>query len=217
MKTSLKAAFVLPISLVITALTAVPSMAASLTYATKVEFYDNKGTSMENYRKDTDNALGAPQLDPSNNSNKDFLSLGIGGEAIFSFGKLFSGQVTLWETTWGNYTKQSGYDEKVQVLVGNSLDGNNWLDIGTIQNIADNAYKNSLGATLNINNNNTYKYVKLIDKSQNLTGRDGFDVNAIAVMGVDAASVPEPTSALALLAVGTFGASSVLKRKQQKA
>lgn len=217
MQTSIKVALAIPVSLFVTALAAVPSIAGTLTYATKVEFYDNKGTSMDNYRKDTSNALGAPQLDPNNNSNQDFLSLGIGGEAIFSFGTLFSGQVTLWETTWGNYSQQSQYDEKVQVLVGNDLGSNDWLDIGTIENIDDNAFKSPLGASLQINNNNTYKYVKLIDKSPRLAGRDGFDVNAIAVMGVDAVSVPEPTSSLGLLALGTFGASSLLKRKQQKA
>jgi hypothetical protein len=173
MQTSIKEALALPISIVITALTAMPSMAGVLTYATKVEFYNNKGTQMEEYRKTLDNAIGAPQIDSSNNSNKNFLSLGIGGEAIFSFGTLFSKQVTLWETTWGNYSTQAGYDEQVQVFVGNSLDGNDWLNIGTIRNIADNAYKNSLGATLNINNDNTYKYVKLVDKSQSCSCRVG--------------------------------------------
>ncbi|MBD2186315.1 PEP-CTERM sorting domain-containing protein [Aerosakkonema funiforme] len=216
MKIATKAAFALPISLIVTSIAALPSLAGTLTYATKVEFYNNKGTPMDAYRTDTDNALGAPQIDQSNNSNKDFLSLGIKGEAIFSFGTLFAGQVTLWETTWGNYTQQSQYDEQVQVFVGNDLNGSNWLDIGTIKNITDNAFKNPLGATLNINNNNTYKYVKLIDKSPAGSGRDGFDVNAIAVMGVETASVPEPASALSLLALGAFGTGSVLKRKQQK-
>ncbi|MFB2934350.1 PEP-CTERM sorting domain-containing protein [Aerosakkonemataceae cyanobacterium BLCC-F154] len=217
MKPSIKAAFAIPVSLFVTALAAVPSIAGTLTYATKVESYDNKGTSMDDYREDTSNALGAPQLDANNNSNQDFLSLGIKGEAIFSFGTLFSGQVTLWETTWGNHTQQSQYDEKVKVFVGNYLSGNDWLEIGTIANIANNAFKNPLGASLEINNNNTYKYVKLVDNSPGGSGRDGFDVNAIAVMGIDAASIPEPTSTLGLLALGTFGASSLLKRKQQKA
>ncbi|MGA9377865.1 MAG: PEP-CTERM sorting domain-containing protein [Phormidium sp.] len=217
MKTSIKAVLAIPVSLFVTALAAVPSMAGTLTYATQVESYDNKGTSMDAYRKDTSNALGAPQVDASNNSNRDFLSLGIQGEAIFSFGTLFSGQVSLWETTWGTYNRQSQYDEKVRVFVGNDLNSNDWLEIGTIENIDDDAFKDPLGASVQIGNNNTYRYVKLVDNSPRLSGRDGFDVNAIAVMGVDAASVPEPTSTLGLLALGTFGASSLLKRKQQKA
>lgn len=202
------------------------------TFATNIEYY-NQGKFNYNdpgkvaKRTNTDNALGAPQADATN----DFLSLGVDGWGIFSFDTWFSGEITLWETTWGFKSKQSQYDEKVEVYVGTeldfvagdlgaTLDNDNWFDVGTVENIANSAFDTNqndglagAGATLNIGNDNLYKYVLLVDKSQDKSGRDGFDVNAISVNPASPASVPEPATVLGLLTVGALGIGAKRQRK----
>ncbi|MGK7921793.1 MAG: PEP-CTERM sorting domain-containing protein [Trichodesmium sp.] len=203
----IKAVIGIPISITI-ATSASSANAFDLTYATKVESYTQGDFRYDdqnkiNERTNTDNALYAPQ---PYHQNKDFLSLGLGGEVVFSFGGLFSGPITVWETTWGNHT-QSSYDEQIDVYVGNDLE--NWFEVGEILNIEDDAYQN--GATINIGNDNLYKYLRLVDKSQDTGGRDGFDVNAVAVH--IPASVPEPTSTLGLLGVSALASSLLRKTK----
>ena len=112
------------------------------------------------------------------NPDSGYFGLGIGGDIVFSFGGQFSKQVTVWETTFGSQSSQSEYDEKVEVFVGNDLE--NWLSIGTIENIADGA-KGDKGATLDIGNDNLYQYIKLVDRSQAFRNRNGFDINAVGV------------------------------------
>ncbi|NJK36741.1 MAG: PEP-CTERM sorting domain-containing protein [Oscillatoriales cyanobacterium RM2_1_1] len=219
-----------PISLAAITLVAAPSLAG--TFATKVEYYNQGKFNFNNAtktaaRSNTDNVLGAPQAD----GTKDFLSLGVGGWGIFSFDTWFSGDITLWETTWGFKNKQSDYDEQVEVYVGTDLDfaagdlastlgSGNWFDVGRVKNIADGAYDTNQkdgvagsGATINIGNSNLYKYILLVDKSADLKDRDGFDVNAISVNPATPTSVPEPASVLGLLTLGGLGAGSLLKRK----
>lgn len=187
--------------------------AGSLTYATEVLYYNNNGTSMAAGRDDTSKALG---VEENTYSSSDFLSLGIGGTAIFGFGTEFSGSVKIWETTWGYKSNQNQYDERVQVFFGNSAnpDGE-WDEIGTILNIEDNAYRG--GFELLADSDKVYNFVKLVDVTPDArSGRDGFDVEAIAVRAVESSSedVPEPATGLALLGLAAFGAgSSLLKRR----
>lgn len=210
MNNAIKTAIALPVSIALT-ICANSANAASLTYAETVESYTQGEFTYDDpgkiaTRTNVNNALGAPEDDATDN----FLSLGFGGEAVFSFGGMFSEQVKVWETTLGGYNSQDEYDEQVEVFVGNDLE--NWLSIGVIENIADGAYTD--GATLDIGNDNLYQFVRLVDLSPVSEDRDGFDVNAIAVnTGME--SVPEPTSILGLLTVGILGATSLHKRKQQ--
>ncbi len=96
--------------------------------------------------------------------------------------------------------------------MGNDLE--NWLSIGVIENIADEAYIG--GATLDIGNSNLYQYVRLVDLSEVAADRDGFDINAIAVnMEMEREYVPESSATLGLLAVGALAIGSLIKRKQQ--
>ena len=195
-------------------------------FATDVVYYDNNGTSMANYRQDTANALGDPGLtaDSSNgySGNQDFLSLGLGGRAVFDFGQDFSGEITLWETTWGHKSSQSAYDERVDVYYGNfdtvtdwdvlANDLDQWSYAGDIFNVEDSAYNTAAGATnAGSSPQGTFNYVLLVDKS--VTRGDGFDVNAIAVQGVDSQDVPEPVSVLGLLLVGAAGGCQLLRRQ----
>ena len=208
MKTAAKFLAALPASLFLTALASIPSQAGSLTYATKVESYTMGTGSVAIDRRIVNEALGAPQL--NYDSNQDFLSLGFGGELILSFGTLFSDKVTVWETTWGAKSSQSAYDERAKVYVGNSLTGD-WRFIGSILNIANNAYRSADGASLSIGDSNTYRYVRLVDDSPFSRDRDGFDVNAVSVQ---AAAVPEPTTMAGLALAGAGMAAA--RRKQQR-
>lgn len=216
MKIAIKAAIALPISMAV-AISA-NSAHAAMFYADNVESYTQGMFTYDKpeqtaQRTNVNNALDAPQADATH----DFLSLGFGGEVIFSFGGMFSDRVTVWETTWGTKNHQNNYDERVEVFVGN--DGEDWLSLGVIENINHGAYDHNqgdglsnMGATLNIGNDNLYEFVKLVDMSPMVQGRDGFDVNAIAV---NIESVPEPTTTLGLLTVGALATASMLKRKQQ--
>ncbi|MEM6715927.1 MAG: PEP-CTERM sorting domain-containing protein [Cyanobacteria bacterium P01_D01_bin.6] len=202
------------------------SAEAAKIYATDVVYYNNNDTSVAGYRQVLTNALGSPELtvDSSNgySGNKDFLSLGLGGRAVFDFGQLFSGDVTVWETTWGYRANQSSYDERVDIYYGNfsditdwktlSEDLSQWVEAGEILNVADNAYNTASGAT-NAGEapEGVFSHVLLVDKS--VTRGDGFDVNAIAVNGVDSQAVPEPASILGLAMLGAVGTTGWRKRK----
>ncbi len=207
-----KLALALPLSFAVGAIaTAAPSFAISLTYADTVEVFNPGSGINDPNRRVQDHALDAPQL--NYNNNQHFLSLGYEGEAIFSFGTEFHEQVTVWETTWGTKSSQSQWDERIDVFVGNNLDGSDedWRYIGEIFNISDQATHNEAGATLTFEGSETYQYVRLVDKSPKRL--DGFDVNAVGVKGVESKSVPEPSSALSLLALSLL-AKFGIKRRQ---
>lgn len=207
MKTTLKSAIAIPFSLALTALVAAPSLAGSLTFATNVEEFNEGVGIQEAYRRNTANALGAPQLN-AYSSTKDFLSLGVGGSAIFSFGTQFTNKVTLWETTWGDKNgRQSAYDEQVEVFASNSLDGV-WTRLGLIKNIEDGAYNTAAGASLTFDG--IFQYLKLVDKSAAGSDRDGFDVNGIGVE-----SVPEPFT-IAGMVVGASGMIAARRRRTKQ-
>lgn len=207
MKTILKSAIAIPFSLALTALVAAPSLAGSLTFATNVEEFNEGVGIQEAYRRNTANALGAPQLN-AYSSTKDFLSLGVGGSAIFSFGTQFTNKVTLWETTWGDKNgRQSAYDEQVEVFASNSLDGV-WTRLGLIKNIEDGAYNTAAGASLTFDG--IFQYLKLVDKSAAGSDRDGFDVNGIGVE-----SVPEPFT-IAGMVVGASGMIAARRRRTKQ-
>lgn len=199
-----------------------------------VEYTEGSGIEANHRAKrtDTDNALGS-QLKTYDeqkhgseerflvNKNKDFLSLGLGGEAVFEFGQYFFPEITVWETTWGEKDGQGEHDERLEVLVSNDLE--EWVTLGIIENIAGGAYNSVDGATIGAAegselSNQLFRYVKVMDKSPNPgTSRDGFDVNAIAVKGSGkfVKAVPEPASILGLLTVGVVGAGSLGKRKKK--
>lgn len=200
--------------------------AASLNYATEVESY-TQGTFLYDEqdeidaRTNTDGALGSPDTGDVD-KNEDFLSLGFGGEAVFSFGTGFSGEVKIWETTWDYKEQQEDYWEQADIWVGD-LDGN-WYELGTIFNIADDAYDATDGAdtngqldggaslnTTDLYEDNIFHYIKVVDttpENEQKSGRDGFDINAIGVQGVPT-SVPEPNS---LLGFGILGLAITAKK-----
>ncbi len=200
---------------------------AAKIHATDVVYYDNNN-SVSEARSKTVNALG---VDSYNNGGY-FMSLGLGGRAVFDFGQDFSGEISLWESTGsnapvtlGNYQVQSDYDERVDIYYGNfdnvvdwqsvAGDLSQWSYAGDIFNIADGAYLADGATNAGEAAEGVFNYVMLVDKSQAVNGRDGFDVRAIAVTPVesDPEAVPEPTSALSLLMLSSIGIIRFLKRK----
>lgn len=199
---------------------------AAQIHATDVVYYDNNN-SVNATRSDTANALGAD----SYNNGGYFLSLGLGGRAVFDFGQEFSGEISLWEATGKSapethtYAKQESYDERVDIYYGNfesvtewqsaAADLSQWSYAGDIFNIADTAYFADGATNAGEAAEGVFNYVMLVDKSEAINGRDGFDVRAIAVTPTesDPEAVPEPTSTLSLLMLGSVGITRVLKRK----
>jgi hypothetical protein len=135
-------------------------------------------------RSDPDNALGAP--------DGKFVSLGLGGELILTFGSSFTGPATLWEVTGGDRSK---HFEEVELYGGfNSV----WTFLGTISN--------SVGMN-NLFFAQTFNQLKLIDISPTFSNRDGFDVDSVSV-----SMIPVPAAGLLLItALGVVGA--VRRRK----
>ena len=80
-----------------------------------VEYYNGASYGAVGDRTDVTNAIG--------NTTGDFLSLGLGGTAIFSFGTVFETVATVTEVTWGSTV---GYEETAMISVSrrwNQLDG----------------------------------------------------------------------------------------------
>ena len=196
------------------------SVQAARLYASKVVYYNPNGTAMDTDRQDVTKALGDPGLtaDSRNGySDQNFLALGIGGRAVFNFGQNFSGEATLWETTQGYKSSQSAYDEQVDLYYGSfgssadwsllANDLSQWTSAGRIKNIDDGAYNTLAGASnTGFSPAGVFNHILLVDRSPQGRNRDGFDVNAIAVNGVENQEIPEPTVVFGLLLLGILGA-----------
>lgn len=228
-----KIAQAVPVSLMVTAIAAAPSLAGTLKYASEAYNY-NEGFKVENYgwlagddsfdRTDINNALG-DDLTNFTSLGKTVNWRGEEGSAIFGFGdKGFTGEVKIWEATNESELKNRRWDETIEVWVGTDL--NNFFLLGDIYNQANYDAGNTLSVvnpvtgktskdinfgslfTTDLYGDEVFKYLKVVDKS---TMGGGFDLASVAVEQ----SVPEPSTILGLLAVGSLGAS-FLKRKQQK-
>lgn len=220
---AIKVSQLLPASLLAIATIASVSQAqASQLYASDVVYYDNND-SVKTERSKITNAMGADNY----NNGGYFMSLGLGGRAVFDFGQKFSGDISLWEATGSSaptthrYGSQSGYDERVDIYYGNfdsvvdwqstAEDLSQWSYAGDIFNIEDQAYFVDGATNAGEAAEGVFNYVMLVDKSQVVAGRDGFDVRAISVNPVE--SVPEPTATLSLLMIGSVGIIRLMNRK----
>jgi hypothetical protein len=160
---------------------------AAVIYATSVDSYiqgsDTISGGIDPARLVTSNALGAP--------DGKFLSLGLGGQLIVSFGRVFTSPGELWEITFGN---RSGYLEEVEVYLGL---GGMFTFLGNVTNaVAANPFVFA----------GTFDQIKLIDVSPDVPDRDGFDVDAIGVS-------PIPLPAGGLLLLSALGGALLLRRR----
>ncbi|WP_116133658.1 hypothetical protein [Tropicimonas sp. IMCC34043] len=166
--------------------------ANALTYATAVDWNPGAGAGTPG-RSDIANALGA--------TDGSFLSLGLGGTAIFEFGTDFTSPGAVVEVTFGNV---GGYPESVAVFVGNSY--NNYGDVLSWQSagVLSNADAQSGGAIAFSGN---WKYLALVDTTSGGPSTDGFDVDSVGV-----SAVPLPAGGLLLLS--GLGIAALRRRRK---
>lgn len=176
-------------------------------YATTASYDSTSGVPLN--RSYTDNALGAPDKYPFvSGSNIDFMSLGVDGSGIYTFGTKFTSSVTVYETSWGSRT---GYLEYAEIL--GSTDGDKWSSLGYVNNQAsDGSYTIDFAGVF------SYLMIKdITTDAKNMlpsdvymgaaANGDGFDVNAVSAQ----AATPIP-GAVWLLGSGLIGLVGIRRK-----
>ncbi|MFP4310103.1 MAG: PEP-CTERM sorting domain-containing protein [Desulfococcaceae bacterium] len=187
---------------------------ADTLWATDVAWEAGNRAKMDSFRANTDNALGSPDKD--NAGDKNFLSLGLGGHAIFDFGAEFAGTVEVVETTWGNrgghkefaevWVAGSGFDFDAYVT-GEGFPEEDFVFAGQIDNQDAQGYS---AVDLTGLSDSPFRYVAILDRTGG--NKDGFDVNAVGVSPVQVNPTPEP-GAILLFGMGLAGLYTVRRRK----
>ena len=154
---------------------------AAVIHATGVTWANNGTVGTADDRDNPLNSLGE--------TDGAFLSLGLKGQADFTFGTKFTGALTVTEVTF----KREGYLERAQVF---GVLGGTFTFLGVLSNQTE---------TSTLEFDGVYDMIRLVDISSG-TGRDGFDVDSISVN-----PIPLPASAL-LLGAGLAGLG-VARRK----
>jgi len=153
-------------------------------------------------RTDICNSLGMQDVDGSFSAG-GFTSTANFDELEYTFGSFFTGPLTIWEVTGGGDTNPT-YVEELTFRLFNSV--TEAFQLGTVVNVE------GVGDGIDrwrVETEVAGVFDKLFvsDASVLSGGRDGFDIDAIAV-----SAVPLPASALLLLAgLGAFGA---MRRKK---
>lgn len=172
---------------------------AALLSAQQVLDYNQGSGITDALRTDTFRALGDPD-DHGSSDGVNFMSLGIGGSAVFTFGADFTGLVTIYETTYGDRSYHPEY-----AFVEVSTDNTNWVTVGTINNQSSTPFG---GFSLNVNG--IFSYLRITDTTNDYAGSakwgDGFDID-----GVHVTPTPIPGAAL-LLGTGLFGLVGIRRR-----
>jgi hypothetical protein len=191
------------------------AQAATVHYATAIDWTNNGTVGTANNRNNPVNALGAP--------NGKFLSLGLTsstganpGFAVFDFGKVFTGPGFVFETTFNCAVSGqtcAGHREQVEVWVGTDYAfGSNDIadvfdDFTKLPGLIGNADAQG-GASFMFSG--AFRYLALVDRSGALNAGsvDGFDVDAVGV-----APVPVP-AALPLMAAALGALGFVARRRR---
>jgi hypothetical protein len=159
------------------------AQAATVT-ATSVDQY-TQGSGVVASRAVTSNALG--------DADGSFLSLGLGGSAIFSFGTLFNPIGSIVEITFGNPNNYKESADLFGILSGVAT------FLGNISNTNSTSFSFA----------GVFDQLLVKDTSQAVAGRDGFDIDSISVTP---ASVPLPASGLLL--IPALGAIALRRRRK---
>lgn len=145
------------------------------TSAASVVAYSPAG-SIPSHRKNSANALGQPNGEPVNESNVKFTSLGFGGSIVLKLDapvkNVVGPDLRIWEVTGGN---QGYYDYQEEADVYASMNGSTWTLLGRVFN--DNN-EPSLG-DVDLGILEEALYIKIVDQSPQVAGRDGFDVDSV--------------------------------------
>lgn len=170
---------------------------AATLWANSVEYTPGTGIT-DPSRKHTDSALGG--IDGA------FLSLGIGGSAVFSFGQTFTTPIAIIE--FNKSTKGNSYEAvKVFGILGNG--------IPTFLGVVENMYAQAAQGGFVISGNYVFDKLLLTDISTSGKNRDGFDVDAISVTAYDMVA-PVPLPAAGVLLAGAVGSLALARRKRRQ-
>ena len=166
---------------------------AAVIYATSVDSYTQgtttRITGFDPMRAVTANALGAP--------DGKMLSLGFGGEAILSFGTVFTGPGNIVEITFVNaITGALAYLEEVQVFLG----------VGGVFSYLTNLKNTTAVTGAPFAFSGTFDQIKLVDVSPTGRSRDGFDIDSVSVTAI-------PVPAAGLLLLSAIGGFAMLRRR----
>ena len=191
--------------------------AHAATFANSVDYFMGSGLSSTSVRANSLNSLGsydAPAVDSQNvevGGSNNFLSLGMGGSAVFSFGSSFTGPVTIYETTWNRPNRYNEYaqvwaaTDDVLTSSGINLGSDAWV---LLSPSVYNQNGDSLGGQT-VFANGIYSYLKITDITSSApdgSNGDGFDINAVSV-----SPTPIP-GAIWILGVGLAGLIGVRRK-----
>lgn len=171
-----------------------PASSAAVLYATSVDSI-TPGTGVVPPRDVAANALGAP--------DGKFLSLGIGGSAVFSFGRNFQAPGSMIEVTWGN---RSRYIETADVF---------GLAAGGVRTLLGQLINTTNGGVIALNFAGVFDQLEVVDTStdpmdpREARARDGWDIDSISVT-----PAPIPLPAGGVLLLSALGGVALLRRRK---
>ena len=178
------------------------------TYATDIRWDNGTGATPSDSiaRYNQASALGAP--------DNTFLSLGLGGLAVFDFGSKFSAAAIIFETTYGT---RENYPESANVYVTDSSFDFSALNSGNGAATLSTTGFTLIGGITNLSESSEldlstfggpFRYILVEDTTNGGPSTDGFDVNAVGV-----APVPEPATFI-LLGSGLAGLAFYRRKKK---